>query len=154
VLEREEREAVDDDAEDAENRGPLQRVADDLPARGSASEPASIANTAEMPITKTNVGKTRSVAVRPFHSAWFMKPHDPSPPLLLTMIMKAIVIPRATSSDRSLGASPGRGAVLADAVCVTAALAAYGMADRRHTPNPRQRVGPFVTPVHAALRRS
>jgi hypothetical protein len=45
------------------------------------------------------------------------------------MIMKAIVIPRATSRLRSLGASPGRGAVLADGVCVTAAFAAYGMAD-------------------------
>ena len=48
-----------------------------------------------------------------------MKPHEPLPPLLLTMIMKAIVIPRATSRLRSLEASPGRGAVLADGVCVT-----------------------------------
>jgi hypothetical protein len=45
------------------------------------------------------------------------------------MIMKAIVIPRATSRLRSLGASPGSGAVVEDGVCVTAALAAYGMAD-------------------------
>jgi hypothetical protein len=41
------------------------------------------------------------------------------------MIMKAIVIPRATSRLRSLVASPGLGAVLAD-VCVTVGLAAYG----------------------------
>ena len=95
----------------------------------------SIANTADTPIAKTKVGKTRSVAVRPFQAACFMKPHDPPPPLLLTMIMKAIVIPRATSRLRSLGASPGRGAVLADGVCVTAALAAYGMADWRHSPS-------------------
>jgi hypothetical protein len=61
-----------------------------------------------------------------------MKPHEPPPPLLLTMIMKAIVIPRATSRPRSLGASPGGGAVLADSVCVTAALAAYATADWWH----------------------
>src|SRR5215467_3730175 len=39
-----------------------------------------------------------------------MKPHEPRPPLLLTMIMKAIVIPRATSRLSSLRAG----------VCVTA----------------------------------
>ena len=63
---------------------------------------ASMANTTETPITNTKVGKTRSVAVRPFQAAWFMKPHEPSPPLLLTMIMNAIVIPRTTSRDSSL----------------------------------------------------
>ena len=36
-----------------------------------ASRP-SIANTTEIPITNTKVGNTRSVAVSPFHSAWFM----------------------------------------------------------------------------------
>jgi hypothetical protein len=46
-----------------------------------------------------------------------MKLHAPPPPLLLTMIMKAIVIPRATSSDRSRGADPGKRAVVADSVC-------------------------------------
>jgi hypothetical protein len=46
------------------------------------------------------------------------------------MIMKAIVIPRATSRLRSLAAIPGRGAMLAETVwVVTARLAAYGMAD-------------------------
>ena len=75
---------------------------DQLPARRAARQPPSIANTTETPITNTKVGNTRSVAVRPFHSAWFMKPHEPRPPLLLTMIMNAIVIPRATSSDSSL----------------------------------------------------
>ena len=68
--------------------------------------------------------KARSVAVRPFHSAWFMKRHDPPPPLLLTMIMNAIVIPRTTSRLRSLVAPPGREAVLADSGWVTAAFAA------------------------------
>jgi hypothetical protein len=59
-----------------------------------------------------------------------MKPHDPGPPLLLTMIMKAIVIPRATSRLRSLAVIPDRGAMLAETVwVVTATLAAYGMAD-------------------------
>ena len=67
----------------------------------------SIANTTDTPITKTKVGNTRSVAVRPFQAAWFMKPHEPLPPLLLTMIMKAIVIPRATSRDSSLEAGSG-----------------------------------------------
>jgi hypothetical protein len=61
-----------------------------------------------------------------------MKPHDPSPPLLLTMIMKAIVIPRVTSRETSLEARVDGGAVLASNGCVTAALAAYGTADRRH----------------------
>jgi hypothetical protein len=51
------------------------------------------------------------------------------------MIMKAIVIPRTTSRQRSLGADPGKEAGLADGACVTAALAAYGMADWRHSPN-------------------
>src|SRR5271166_4097700 len=40
-----------------------------------------------------------------------MKRHEPGPPLLFTMIMKAIVIPRTTSSDSrrctGLGASAG-----------------------------------------------
>jgi hypothetical protein len=40
------------------------------------------------------------------------------------MIMKAIVIPRATSRQRSLGAGLGGGAVLAESVCVTAAVVA------------------------------
>src|SRR3954452_24809312 len=64
----------------------------------------SIAYTTDTPITNTKVGNTRSVAVRPFHAAWFMKCHEPRPPLLFTMIMNAMVIPRATSRDSSLGA--------------------------------------------------
>lgn len=52
-------------------------------------------------MTNTKVGKTRSVAVRPFHTACFMNAQAPSPPLLLTMIMKAIVIPRTMSIDSS-----------------------------------------------------
>lgn len=39
------------------------------------------------------------MGVRPFHSAWFMKRHEPGPPLLFTMIMKVMVIPRTTSSE-------------------------------------------------------
>src|SRR6202035_4409912 len=60
----------------------------------------SNAKTTETPTTNTNVGKTRSVGVRPIQSAWFIKCHEPGPPLLLTMIMKAMVMPRTTSSDR------------------------------------------------------
>src|SRR5580692_12913628 len=60
---------------------------------------AAVAKTTEIPTTKTKVGQTRSVGVRPFHMAWFMKRHEPGPPLLFTMIMKAIVTPRATSSE-------------------------------------------------------
>src|SRR6476619_8603410 len=72
-----------------------------------------MANTTDMPITKTKVGNTRAVAVRPFQAAWFMKCHAPRPPLLLTMIMNAIVIPRATSRERSLRAgSPRRGGLV------------------------------------------
>jgi hypothetical protein len=37
-----------------------------------------------------------------------MKRHEPHPPLLLTMIMNAIVIPRTTSRDSSLGEGSGR----------------------------------------------
>jgi hypothetical protein len=107
VLQREKGEAVDDDPEDTEDRGPLHCAADDLAARRPAGEPAFDREHRRLPITKTKVGKTRSVAVRPFHSAWFMKPHEPSPKLLLTMIMNAIVIPRATSRLRSLEPSPG-----------------------------------------------
>ena len=62
---------------------------------------ASTANTIEAPTTNTNVGNTRSVAVSPFHGAWFINPHEPAPPLLFTMIMKAIVMPRSTSSEIS-----------------------------------------------------
>ncbi len=62
---------------------------------------ASKANAIEAPTTKTKVGNTRSVGVRPFHAAWFMKPHEPGPPLLFTMIMKAMVMPRRTSSESS-----------------------------------------------------
>src|SRR6187402_1993913 len=72
----------------------------------------SIANTTDAPITKTKVGNTRSVAVRPFQSVWFMNPHDPLPPLLLTTIMNAIVIPRTTSRNNSLGAGSRTGAGL------------------------------------------
>src|ERR1019366_5134264 len=52
-----------------------------------------------------------SVAVRPFHWAWFMKPHEPEPPLLFTIIMKAMVTPRSTSSDsrRWTGAGASEG---------------------------------------------
>ena len=68
----------------------------------------SMANTTDMPITNTKVGNTRSVGVRPFQAACFIKSHEPLPPLLLTMIMNAIVIPRTTSRDSSLGAGSRR----------------------------------------------
>src|SRR5690349_21224658 len=70
-------------------------------------------------MTNTNVGNTRSVAVRPFHAAWFMKPHEPLPPLLLTMIMNAIVIPRATSRDSGRRAGSSR---VADVLMTIGAL--------------------------------
>ena len=87
-------------------------VAPDSPVRlnsakvlNTGSEPLVLlygaANTTEAPIRNTKVGNTRSVAVSPFQWACVMKPHAPAPPLLLTMIMNAIVIPRATSSDSS-----------------------------------------------------
>src|SRR5271165_3475256 len=50
-------------------------------------------------MTKRNVGKTRSVGVRPFHSACFMNHQAWLLPLLLTMIMKAMVMPRRASSE-------------------------------------------------------
>src|ERR1017187_2262780 len=62
---------------------------------------ASNANTIDAPTTNTKVGNTRSVGVSPFHAAWFIKPHEPGPPLLFTMIMKAMVMPRSTSSESS-----------------------------------------------------
>src|SRR5881227_1639047 len=45
-----------------------------------------------------------------------MNRHEPLPPLLLTMIMNAIVIPRTTSRDSSLRAGSGRctGLVITD----------------------------------------
>src|ERR1700679_2696664 len=76
---------------------------------------ASNAKTTETPTTKTKVGKTRSVGVRPFHVAWFIKRHEPGPPLLFTMIMKAMVMPRTTSREirRLTGLRAGAGMVVA-----------------------------------------
>src|ERR1700722_14549927 len=69
--------------------------------------------TRDAPTTKRNVGKTRSVAVKPFQSAWRIWVHAPSPPGLFTMIMKAMVRPRRTSSDsRRLGAETIAGPVM------------------------------------------
>jgi hypothetical protein len=55
----------------------------------------------EFPTTKRKVGKTRSVRVKPFHSAWSNgeKVVDPLPGLFTTII-KAISRPRKTSRDR------------------------------------------------------
>src|ERR1700735_4054796 len=50
------------------------------------------------PTRKRKVGKTRSVGVQPFH-AECSKGQYAWPPLLLTMIMKAMVMPRSTSRD-------------------------------------------------------
>src|ERR1700722_2210548 len=70
--------------------------------------------TMDAPTTKRNVGKTRSVAVKPFHSAWRISVHAPSPPGLFTMIMKAMVRPRSTSTDnRRRGAETIVGPVMA-----------------------------------------
>src|SRR5208337_2493492 len=60
---------------------------------------ASTESTMETPTTNIKVGKTRSVGVSPFQAAWFMRPQEPEPPLLFTMIMKAMVMPRSTSSE-------------------------------------------------------
>jgi hypothetical protein len=67
----------------------------------------------DMPTTNTNVGNTRSVGVKPFHCAWFIKPHEPGPPLLFTMIMNAMVMPRSTSSESSRCGESGFSAGLA-----------------------------------------
>src|SRR5271170_2472158 len=71
-----------------------------------------------MPTTNRKVGNTRSVGVRPFHSAWFMKCHEPEPPLLFTMIMKQMVMPRSTSSEsrRPLDARACEGLVIGTAL--------------------------------------
>src|SRR5579859_1294561 len=68
----------------------------------------------EAPTTKRKVGKTRSVGVMPFQSACFMNHHAVcSLPLLFTMIMKAMVRPRAASREmRRPGFAPEAGATV------------------------------------------
>src|SRR5215472_11330764 len=51
-----------------------------------------------------------------------MNPHEPGPPLLLTMIMNAIVMPRTTSSERSRLTGVGTTAGLTAAVCFSVRL--------------------------------
>src|SRR5665213_2225119 len=54
----------------------------------------------EIPTRKTKVGKMRSVAVHPFQTACRNCEYAcSSSPLLFTRIMKAIVMPRITSSE-------------------------------------------------------
>jgi len=84
-------------------------------------------------------GKTRSVGVRPFHWAWFMKRQEPGRRCLLTMIMKAMVMPRSTSSesrrwtgvavDAGFAMGMGRGAVMGCAMPIT--LRAWGWFAKR-----------------------
>src|SRR6201996_2982437 len=61
---------------------------------------ALIENTMDAPTRNRNVGKTRSVRVQPFHSAWsnWLNTCDQSPGSL-TRIISAIVSPRSTSTD-------------------------------------------------------
>ena len=56
-------------------------------------------NTIDAPTTNRKVGNTRSVAVSPIQSAWCISAHAPRPPLLFTMIMNAMVMPRSTSTE-------------------------------------------------------
>ena len=56
-----------------------------------------------LPTANKKDGKTRSVGVKPFQAAWFSGQKAPLLPGVLTMIMKQIVIPRKTSSDKNLG---------------------------------------------------
>src|ERR1700744_62066 len=55
-----------------------------------------------LPTAKRKEGNTRSVGVNPFHLAW-LSGQKASPPGLLTMIIKQIVIPRNTSRDKNRG---------------------------------------------------
>jgi len=57
----------------------------------------------EFPTTNKKVGKTRSVSVKPFHSAWSKGENVVEPrPGELTMIIKATSNPLKTSKERYL----------------------------------------------------
>ena len=88
------------------SRNRMARTPKDVPGQfcarvAAVCNRASVENTIDTPTTKRNVGKTRSVAVNPFHEAWRICFHAPAPPVLFTMLMKAMVTPRSTSSESS-----------------------------------------------------
>ena len=72
------------------------------PTRGPVASPRcrrdSVENTIVTPTRNRNVGNTMSVGVQPFQSEC-SNGHQACPPLLFTMIMNAIVMPRSTSSE-------------------------------------------------------